>query len=652
MRYKFIIFGLILICFIALTSLNTVSSEIKNLNKVTYRNVTPNDIPNLISIYNYGKDKGGWCHIDNDVSKYTLWEEYRELYDVFGDNLSITVAEKHGQILSVIIAGVEGDSVFYKGIMWDMKNVDEELWLELIHQHVGYVAQWGKSKGAVTISTEVTPSWLYHYTDEILKAEKINDNKFIMRILDYEKLNVDYQTKLNTVNRTIKETIPRKIIPSGATIINSNILKKGNTYYSYSFPVAYKKNGEWKEISLNPKDYGNNIDYLGLNISNDGKITFKGLTIEIDSIYTDNKQMPILKPNVFRKKMSKNSIVFENITNGIDYGIELKRNGFSLNTIIKRKPNLIYKLNLSNSKDKTFYIKYHITGNQDKIDKLDKLIPKNLFAEDSNKKIIKVGRKIIKGNKEGYIIESLPLGRVMNDIGYPLKIDPLFEKSVSQDVYLTDGTDTGLWHLKFPIGSISGTVSKAELKIYYYDNNKNLNSPITHRNISSNWTESDPCSVFDAGSDIGGTLDTVSIVKDDHRFYVYNVTGDGNGVSWAVSNNKDNITFRLKQGGGSCNSVLDNTNFISQSGTVGKKVNAYSSEGAIPPVLEVTINDTINPNVEFVLPTPSNNTVTTNKTVDINVSINDSSLKDVIFNWNGTNFTIFNDSTVFIIKSK
>jgi len=49
--------------------------------------------------------------------------------------------------------------------------------------------------------------------------------------------------------------------------------------------------------------------------------------------------------------------------------------------------------------------------------------------------------------------------------------------------------------------------------------------------------------------------------------------------------------------------------------------------------------------INFTPPTPSNDTSTTNKSVIINVSIN-YSLDEFKFNWDGTNYTIFNDSLV------
>jgi len=58
--------------------------------------------------------------------------------------------------------------------------------------------------------------------------------------------------------------------------------------------------------------------------------------------------------------------------------------------------------------------------------------------------------------------------------------------------------------------------------------------------------------------------------------------------------------------------------------------------------------DTTSPSINFTYPTPSNGTITTNTTVQINVSIIESSLGEVKFNWNGTNFTLYNDSLILM----
>lgn len=53
------------------------------------------------------------------------------------------------------------------------------------------------------------------------------------------------------------------------------------------------------------------------------------------------------------------------------------------------------------------------------------------------------------------------------------------------------------------------------------------------------------------------------------------------------------------------------------------------------------------PGIIFLVDTPSSNTFTSQTNIEINISILESSLGEVKFNWNGTNHTIYDDSLVF-----
>ncbi|NOQ37736.1 hypothetical protein GQ472_02500, partial [archaeon] len=58
----------------------------------------------------------------------------------------------------------------------------------------------------------------------------------------------------------------------------------------------------------------------------------------------------------------------------------------------------------------------------------------------------------------------------------------------------------------------------------------------------------------------------------------------------------------------------------------------------------------VDPDIYFVSPTPPNDTTTTNTSIEINVSITELNLDEVKFNWNGTNYTLFNDSLVLMMN--
>jgi parallel beta-helix repeat protein len=54
------------------------------------------------------------------------------------------------------------------------------------------------------------------------------------------------------------------------------------------------------------------------------------------------------------------------------------------------------------------------------------------------------------------------------------------------------------------------------------------------------------------------------------------------------------------------------------------------------------------PNISFVGPTPPNATTTSDQNVTINVSITEADLEEVVYNWNGVNYTMYNDSLVLM----
>ena len=52
--------------------------------------------------------------------------------------------------------------------------------------------------------------------------------------------------------------------------------------------------------------------------------------------------------------------------------------------------------------------------------------------------------------------------------------------------------------------------------------------------------------------------------------------------------------------------------------------------------------------IDFVPPTPANNTQTPNSSININISIMASNLKEIKYNWNGTNYSFYDDSLILL----
>jgi len=67
--------------------------------------------------------------------------------------------------------------------------------------------------------------------------------------------------------------------------------------------------------------------------------------------------------------------------------------------------------------------------------------------------------------------------------------------------------------------------------------------------------------------------------------------------------------------------------------------------------LTITAEPSPPPSINFASPTPANNTVTTNKSFEINISITDAAdLSEFKFSWNNTNYTFYNDSLVLMMN--
>jgi len=62
------------------------------------------------------------------------------------------------------------------------------------------------------------------------------------------------------------------------------------------------------------------------------------------------------------------------------------------------------------------------------------------------------------------------------------------------------------------------------------------------------------------------------------------------------------------------------------------------------------IVDTVYPLIDFVSPTPDDADSTSNNFVEINVSITEANLNEVKYNWDGTNYTMFNDSMIMLFN--
>ncbi|MEM3405607.1 MAG: NosD domain-containing protein [Candidatus Pacearchaeota archaeon] len=66
--------------------------------------------------------------------------------------------------------------------------------------------------------------------------------------------------------------------------------------------------------------------------------------------------------------------------------------------------------------------------------------------------------------------------------------------------------------------------------------------------------------------------------------------------------------------------------------------------------LPLTYIDTTPPQISFVDPTPTNGTITSNTSIIVNISIIEENLNTFIWNWNGTNYSLYDDSLVLMFN--
>jgi parallel beta-helix repeat protein len=148
----------------------------------------------------------------------------------------------------------------------------------------------------------------------------------------------------------------------------------------------------------------------------------------------------------------------------------------------------------------------------------------------------------------------------------------------------------------------------------------------------------------------------IIISPDLYRYYTtqsvgFNVSLNENGTWCGFSlNGEDNVTMTEFN-----KTYFNFTNYTMTDATTHEVVfSCNDTSGNMASTLERTFYvDTgfvpVSPNITFVNPTPPNDTVTSNRTIVINISIEKQtySLGEMIYNWNGTNYTVYSDSLIF-----
>ncbi len=112
-----------------------------------------------------------------------------------------------------------------------------------------------------------------------------------------------------------------------------------------------------------------------------------------------------------------------------------------------------------------------------------------------------------------------------------------------------------------------------------------------------------------------------------------------------------------------CFTVNDTTNFqINCSGylqnNTALSVNVYwinitvndSHSNENSSLMKINVTSQTSSAINFVTPTPANLTAQSTTNVEINVSITESDLSELTYNWNGTNYTMYNDSMILMMN--
>ena len=140
---------------------------------------------------------------------------------------------------------------------------------------------------------------------------------------------------------------------------------------------------------------------------------------------------------------------------------------------------------------------------------------------------------------------------------------------------------------------------------------------------------------------------------DFARAYFESDLMNGNVIDVVVDNN-DSATILVYENGsdvvvGSVENVVGGVYYIWVNLSGSNSVFDLKSVGA-DIVYDYIHDGPPEPNIEFVSPTLESGQSTTNNYYEVNVSIEELNLTEVKYNWNGTNYTLYNDSTMLFMN--
>ena len=598
-------------------------------NEATYREAEVLDIPQLIEIYDKGLNRGLWCDLPNhNITSFELLAEWEELNDKYGDNFIASVGLNDGNIQSLSIAWVEDSTLVVKAMLFDT-DLPSDDWLEIVHKHVNWSANWGQSRGAKKMSTNVVDGdWVHAYVTEILYphgGRHTGDTTYEIDLIDFFDIDVNYSQELEyETPQPDGVSVEVPLFPENYDeIIDANTLLSDGEFWVFQEAIAYEENGTWHLIDVNVSKHSGGSWYfpwLDLYVSDDGYIVYDGVRIELESIYTNTgyEYTPSFytssgigligrEPRRQRVKVIEDydTITFVDVVPDlIDYQIKIKRGGFSINTIIKKNPTDSATISTSDVFKDRLYVKYKVTSTVEDFDRMRKKLRESFTGIDGDGREFEIDKQITDDFLEKSIVESIPLGFLTNDrTKYPVILDPIVDVNPSEDLYFIDhGDNDGHWTQKFNqsgiidyIGGDTSMITSATFWLYFYNINKDYDADVFRGIVHENWTESENCNDIFIGGDWNynaADFATFSLIEDDIGWKSVDVL---TMVTNSINENNETITFYMPMDGASycesANTQNDYAYFKSKTYSTGKTIWAKASESSTPPILRISMKD-------------------------------------------------------------
>ena len=162
------------------------------------------------------------------------------------------------------------------------------------------------------------------------------------------------------------------------------------------------------------------------------------------------------------------------------------------------------------------------------------------------------------------------------------------------------------------------------------EHNRSIDTNLNTKWLDSNFNSTSTTAIYGKSNLTIDTGTGNTVTFNGYKWATGNDATQRDPISWNIYGSNDNITYTL----------LDNRS----DETITSLRTNWTSNYSLNAV------DITNPAIDFSTLTPANGTSITSTYVETNYSITTANLTDVIYNWNGTNYTLFNDSLVFMMN--